>query len=83
VSATPAKVGDDCTMIRGVHSVDRLASQFNSLDNHLLIFTPGTEEDVVDPLINQLRAGLEWRRRMSGGKRHCVRSAVAGGPRVG
>jgi hypothetical protein len=45
VSATPAKVGDDCAMIRGVHPVDRLACQFDSLDEHLLIFTPGTEEE--------------------------------------
>jgi hypothetical protein len=57
-SAPPAQVGDHGPVVGGVYACDRLAGQQDPLDQHVLVFASGTEEDVVDALVDQLRSGL-------------------------
>ena len=77
----PAQVADDCLVIGGVEAGHGCAGERGRLDDDPLSSLSRTEEDVVDPLVDQL-FGLDGGGRMRGGEGHRRRVACAGGPCV-
>ena len=58
-STPPAQVRDDGPVVGRVYACDRLAGEQHPLDQHVLVFASGPEEDMVDALVDQLRSGLQ------------------------
>jgi hypothetical protein len=59
-----AQVCDHRQMVGGIDASNRRAGQMDTLHQHLLVFAPGTEEDVVDALVDHLRSGFQRCGRM-------------------
>ena len=67
----------------GTLTVDGLPGQLHPLDQDVLILSSGAEEDVVDALIDQLRSGLQRRRRVRRRQRDRAGRSLARAPGIG
>jgi hypothetical protein len=83
VAYPPPQVGHDGSMIGREDPVDSVADDLRCLDDDVLAFAAGAEEDVVDALVDEFGPGFQRRRGVGGGQGDRVGRGVARGPRVG
>jgi hypothetical protein len=67
-AVVPAEIADHCSVVGWADAIDGFACDGRGLDVDELILVAGSEEDVVDALVDQLWSGFERSRRVVEGK---------------